>query len=101
MNLNNLSAKELELVAQSLRAVAHPNRILIISLLSKYKKLSVGEICDRTGFAQPLVSHHVLDMYAKGILSLEREGRNAYYSLTDSKPLRILRIASEIHPVES
>ncbi|MEG1617531.1 MAG: metalloregulator ArsR/SmtB family transcription factor [Bacteroidales bacterium] len=101
MNLNSLSPKELEQVAQSLKAVAHPNRILIITLLSKHKRLSVGEICERTGFAQPLVSHHVLDMHAKGILALERDGRNAYYSLADSKSLRILRIATEIQPINN
>lgn len=96
MNLNSLSTQELELLSQSLKAIAHPNRIHIISLLSKFKRLSVGEICDKTGFAQPLVSHHVLDMHAKGILSLERDGRNAYYSLADSRSVKILRIAMEI-----
>lgn len=94
--MNSISMNELDLIAQTLRAMGHPNRILIIMLLSKQKKMSVGELSERTGFAQPLVSHHVLDMHAKGILGLERDGRNAYYSLIDSRPIRMLRIASEI-----
>lgn len=98
MSLHALSNKELDQVAQTLRAIAHPNRVLIIMLLSRTKKLSVGEICEKTGFAQPLVSHHLLDMHAKGILSLERDGRNAFYSLADTKALRILRIAEDIQP---
>ena len=101
MNITSLSNQQMELLSQSLKAIAHPNRIFIITLLSKYKRLSVGEICEKTGFAQPLVSHHVLDMHAKGILFLERDGRNAYYSLADSKSIKILRIAMDIHPAYS
>ena len=90
-------SNDIEHLSQILRAMSHPNRIIIINLLSKSKRLSVGEICERTGFAQPLVSHHVLDMNLKGILNLERDGRNAYYSLTDSKPIKILRLAQELY----
>lgn len=97
MNLYSLSHKELDQVSQTLRAIAHPNRLLIIKLLSRNKKMSVGEICEKTGFAQPLVSHHLLDMHSKGILRLEREGRNAYYSLPDNHTLRIIKIAESIH----
>ncbi|MDO5570552.1 MAG: metalloregulator ArsR/SmtB family transcription factor [Bacteroidales bacterium] len=96
MAINNNSSENVEIMSQTLRAMSHPNRIIIINLLSKCKRLSVGDISEKTGFAQPLVSHHVLDMHSKGLLSLERDGRNAYYSLKDVRIMKILKIASDI-----
>ncbi len=88
----------LDIISQTLRAIAHPNRVLILYYLSRTKRMSVGAICEATGFAQPLVSHHLLDMHSKGVLSLEREGRNAYYKISDSRVLKILRVAETIKP---
>ncbi len=94
------SNPDLDFISQMLRAIAHPNRVLILYYLSKSKKMSVGDICMVTGFAQPLVSHHLLDMYSKGVLKLEREGRNAYYKISDARILKILRMAEDLKPLE-
>ena len=83
--------EELEQIAYSLKAIAHPNRLAIICLLSRIGELSVSDICEQTECSQALISHHLTDMYAKGILQIRREGRNAFYRLADDRVTNVMR----------
>ena len=83
--------EELEKLAYVLKAVAHPNRLKIICLLSKNGEMSVSDICDRMGCSQALISHHLTDMQAKGILLIRREGRNAFYSMASDHVTEAMR----------
>lgn len=83
--------EELEKLAYVLKAVAHPNRLKIICLLSKNGEMSVSDICDRMGCSQALISHHLTDMQAKGILSIRREGRNAFYRMVSDHITEAMR----------
>ena len=68
--------EELEKLAYVLKAVAHPNRLKIICLLSKNGAL---------------ISHQLTDMQAKGILLMRREGRNAFYSMASDHVTEAMR----------
>ncbi|MEZ4899406.1 MAG: metalloregulator ArsR/SmtB family transcription factor [Saprospiraceae bacterium] len=81
--INKDLAERLERTAFILKTVAHPLRLGIIHLLEQYPKLAVTEICDMLGCEQSLVSHHLQNMRFKGILSVERDGRNMFYSLKE------------------
>lgn len=83
--------EELEKLAYVLKAVAHPNRLRIICLLSKNGEMSVSDICDRMGCSQALISHHLTDMQAKGILLIRREGRNAFYRMASDHVTEAMR----------
>lgn len=83
--------EELERMAYMLKAVAHPNRLMIVCLLSRNNELNVSDICEQTECSQALISHHLTDMQAKGILQIRREGRNAYYSLRDDRVTNVMR----------
>jgi len=60
----SLTKEELEHIAYALKAVAHPNRLAIICLLSRNEELNVSEICEQMACSQALISHHLTDMYA-------------------------------------
>lgn len=79
-NKENHSEK-FEKAAFILKTVSHPTRLAIIELLSKFSKLTVGDINKIVTCEQSLLSHHLINMKLKGILSAEREGQNVYYSL--------------------
>ena len=51
----------------------------------------LDEICEQMACSQALISHHLTDMYAKGILQIRREGRNAYYRLADDRVTNVMR----------
>lgn len=91
MNILCFTKEELEHIAYALKAVAHPNRLSIICLLSRKGELSVSDICEQVGCSQALISHHLTDMFAKGILQIRREGRNAYYRLADERVVNVMR----------
>lgn len=89
--------EELEKMAYILKAIAHPNRLMIVALLNKYGELNVGSLCEKIECGQALTSHHLTDMESKGILRLRREGRNAYYSLVDDTITRAMRCIMDCH----
>lgn len=74
---------DLILISESLKAMAHPDRISILTLLGQKKeiKFSVNQICDKLKLNQPEVSRHLSILKNKGILLFERVGSHIYYSL--------------------
>jgi len=57
------------------------NRIKIIGLLYREKKLCVCEICDTLGLSQPLVSRHLKQMRECQIVQTTQSGKWIIYSL--------------------
>lgn len=79
-----LEKKRLERVAYILKCVAHPVRISIIDLLQQEERLSVSELQNVLVIEQSLLSHHLTNMRDKGIVDMERQGKNVYYFLADT-----------------
>lgn len=74
---------DLILISESLKAMAHPDRISILTLLGQKKiiKFSVNQICDKLKLNQPEVSRHLSILKNKRILMFERVGSHIYYSI--------------------
>lgn len=79
-NQNNL-----KLISESLKALAHPNRIGIITLLEKNEKnkFSVSQIRDKLKLNQPETSRHLSILKNREILIYERIGSNIFYSINE------------------
>jgi ArsR family transcriptional regulator len=78
-----LEAREAETLAGTLKALADPTRLRLISLVAAHQD---GEacVCDLTepvGLTQPTVSHHLKVLVDADILTREQRGRWAYYRL--------------------
>jgi ArsR family transcriptional regulator, virulence genes transcriptional regulator len=86
-----LSGSALKNLTSILKSIAHPIRLKIICLLGEHKFLSVTEITRKTRCEQSLVSHHLTTLRAKGVLTLERSGKNVFYRLTHRKILGIVK----------
>lgn len=71
------------LISESLKAIAHPDRISILKLLSQQQGLtfSVGEIGNKLSLSQPEVSRHLSILKNKGVLVFSRVGSTIYYSI--------------------
>lgn len=67
-------------LAERLRTMGHPVRLLIIGLL-KDKELNVSEIADRLDLPVGTVSHHLKIMDRTGLLASRRNGREIHYSV--------------------
>lgn len=76
--------------AYTLKAISNGTRLCIISLLSKNNEMNVSQIGEELQCEQSLLSHHLTDMRAKGILNCRRDGKNCYYSLKNTQIIQII-----------
>jgi DNA-binding transcriptional ArsR family regulator len=74
-------AKEM---AQLLKAIAHPNRLLIACQLAGGEK-SVGEIEAKAGIPQPHLSRELARLRTAGLVRPRRESKNVYYRIADGR----------------
>lgn len=78
-----LDADNAEKLARSLKAIADPARLRLISMIAAHVG---GEACacdltDPLGLSQPTVSHHLKVLVDAGILHREKRATWAYYSI--------------------
>ena len=76
-----LDADTAEQLARSLKAIADPARLRLVSIIAAQSGAEVCN-CDLTeplGLGQPTVSHHLKVLVSAGILSREKRGTWAYY----------------------
>ncbi|WP_369054256.1 ArsR/SmtB family transcription factor [Kineococcus terrestris] len=78
-----LGAEDAVRLARTLKAVADPARLRLLSLVSAHEG---GEacVCDLTeplGLSQPTVSHHLKVLVEAGLLTRDKRGVWAYYAV--------------------
>jgi|ERR671935_2590231 ArsR family transcriptional regulator len=77
-----LSGDEAEATARLFKALGDPARVRIVNLLATRREpVCVCELTEPLGLSQPTVSHHLKKLTGAGLLSRERRGVWAYYSL--------------------
>lgn len=74
--------KAYEAAGELLKALSAPARLAIVAELARQPRF-VHELVDRLEMSQPLVSHHLRVLRAARLVSVERRGREAVYSLAD------------------
>jgi ArsR family transcriptional regulator len=80
----------MEDAAYTLRAISNGTRLRVISVLSEKEEMSVSQLLEVLNCEQSLLSHHLTDMRAKGVLNFRREGKNSFYSLKNKQIVQIL-----------
>lgn len=90
-----------EEAAYLLRALANETRLCVIMQLSQTTEKSVTELMEGMNCEQSLLSHHLTDMRAKGILTCRREGKNSFYSLKDKRTANVLRCLMQCNGMDN
>ena len=86
-----LGADEAEEMAATLKAIADPARLRLLSQLANAEG-SEACVCNLTGplgLGQPTVSHHLRILSDAGLVHREQRGRWAFYSLTEEAVRRL------------
>jgi len=78
-----LRTKTFQRAANLLKQVSDPTRLQVITLLSE-REHHVGGLCDQFIMSQPAVSHHLALLRHGGIVERRRQGKNNFYTLTDT-----------------
>jgi DNA-binding transcriptional ArsR family regulator len=66
-----------------LKHVSDPTRLQVILILAEGER-HVGALCAQLSQSQPAVSHHLALLRHGGIIAPRRQGKNNFYSLTDT-----------------
>jgi DNA-binding transcriptional ArsR family regulator len=82
IRLRLLEMEALGEAAECLRALAHPHRLRIVQMLLA-GKYTVGELAEACKIPSHMASEHLRLMQRCGFLSVEKEGRRAFYSVCE------------------
>ena len=85
-----LKIESLERAAETLKLLAHPQRLRLIEILERETEVPVHTLVEETVFPQAVVSQHLNQMRRVGLLGAERRGKEMWYSITDPRALSIL-----------
>ncbi|MHA7244871.1 ArsR/SmtB family transcription factor [Paeniglutamicibacter antarcticus] len=95
-----LSVPRAGVLATRFKALADPNRLRILSIVSGSSAAETC-VCDLSaplGLGQPTVSHHLKILVEAGLLNREKRGVWAYYSLV---PGALEALAATILPADA
>jgi len=78
-----LSVADADRLARTLKAVADPARLRLLSLVAAHEggEACVCDLTDPIGLSQPTVSHHLKVLVDAGLLTRDKRGVWAYYAL--------------------
>ena len=74
-----VGAEKLVRASELLRVAAHPQRLAILDLLGRNKRLCVLDLTDLLGLEQAILSQHLTLMRDKGLVDFEKEGKYSFY----------------------
>jgi ArsR family transcriptional regulator len=94
MEVQVVSEERLEEWAEFLKALAHPIRLKIISVLIEGKQC-VKNLSDLLHTSQPNVSQHLSVLRNKGIVGCKRDGSIVCYYIKDERVVKIYNILSK------
>ena len=73
--------KQAQSLAAFAKALSHPARISIVTLLMEHGEACCGEIVAALPLAQPTVSQHLRDLQAAGLVTAQNCGAKVCYRL--------------------
>lgn len=85
-----------DLLAKYFRVLADRVRLRILEVLAEEGELSVGELVDRLGVAQPNVSNHLACLRWCGFVEARREHRTVYNRIADPRVTELIELARRL-----
>lgn len=82
-----------DLVAKYFRGLGDPTRLRILELLDEHGELTVGELVEHLGQAQPKVSNHLACLRWCGFVETRREHRTVYNRIADERVAEMVALA--------
>lgn len=78
--------------------VGDPRRIRVLMALCDGRALPAGRLADEAGVAPSTVTGHLTVLRELGLVTVERQGRNRFYSLADDRVESLIEVMSELAP---
>jgi ArsR family transcriptional regulator len=92
-----LAGEEAERLAAMLKALAHPVRLQIVDLLSRYGgQVCVCDIESQFSLSQPTISHHLKLLRQVGLIDCEQRGLWVYYYTRPAAVAQLRNLMAEL-----
>lgn len=85
------ASKKLKILTKRLQLASDPNRLKILCLIFKVKKICVTDVASKLDLNIGITSHHLQALEKEGLLQTEREGKMACYSLSNTSFMEDLK----------
>ncbi|ERP90112.1 MAG: transcriptional regulator [Alcanivoracaceae bacterium] len=76
--------------SQMLKALSHPDRLMLLCQLADGEERSVSELETLTALYQPSLSQQLGVLRREGLIAPRREGKQMFYRVADTRALAIL-----------
>ncbi len=97
---SELLGKRCEEVSQTLKALAHPDRLKLLCLLA-VKERSVGQLVEECDCSQSQISQFLSRMKFEGLVDSARAGRQIRYRIADPDVKKLIQSIKRIYaPIE-
>lgn len=83
-------ATEAGRAADLLKAMAHPQRLLVLCLLAEGER-SVGEINRDVDLSQSALSQHLAKLREEGLVETRKEAQTVFYRLAEGPAVAVIR----------
>lgn len=87
---------KVEEASKLLQLMSDPNRLTIVVLLTKKKKMSANEFLASISCKQSTLSHHLNEMVDAKLLKCNKKGSKVFYSLDNVKYAQLLAFIGKI-----
>ena len=89
---------QLSHTAKVLKAIAHPVKLEILSILAEKEPLDVSSLCAHVGMECQIsmMSHHLSKMKDNGVLLSEKRGKQVFYRIADRTYLNLFKCLEPI-----
>ena len=77
--------RQAKMVTRLLKAIANPNRLMILCSLMEQERLSVSELNRSLPLSQSALSQHLAILRRDGLVKTQREAQSIHYFLADEK----------------
>jgi DNA-binding transcriptional ArsR family regulator len=88
--LKLLPMDDLATAAECLKTIAHPHRLRMLQMML-HGRYTVGELAEACEIPSHMASEHLRLMQRCGMLSSTREGRRAYYQVSEPHIQDVMR----------
>lgn len=95
MNAEQKMLKDATEMAQLLKLIAHPERLLALCHLTD-KEMNAGELSRASSLSPSAFSQHLALLRKAGIVDVRKEGLLVFYSLSDHRIKKIILAMQEI-----
>ena len=93
--MSDLDPKKAFVLSEFFKSLSDPTRVRILEALS-HDERNVGDLARELAVSQSALSHQLRILRSQRMVTFRREGKNAFYRLTDHSIIEVMRAGMQL-----